>query len=117
VNLGVEDGDADAVGGEGVGVGVRDPFDETVEAQPAKVVGHLVGGVVVAEESGNEPAKAFVGEAGDGVGYDAECAAQGHGACVPEAERSASLALGEWLVETIKDVVPDGTALCGTFLF
>ncbi len=30
VDLGVEDGDADAVGGEGVAVGVREPADEAV---------------------------------------------------------------------------------------
>ena len=43
------------------------PFDEAVEAEAAEVVAHLVGGVVGVEESGDEPAKALVGEAGDGV--------------------------------------------------
>ena len=64
-----------------------------MEAESAQVVGHLGGGVVAAEESGYLPAKAFVGEAGDGVDDKAEGAGQGHGALVPEAEGSGSLAL------------------------
>ena len=35
VDLGVEDGDADAVAGRGVVVGVREPADQPVEAEPA----------------------------------------------------------------------------------
>src|SRR5262245_34732628 len=57
VDLGVEDGDPLAFGGEGVGVGVGEALDEVVEAETTQVVGHLVGGVVGAEESGDEPAK------------------------------------------------------------
>jgi len=57
-----------------------DPDDEAVEAEAAQVVGHLVGGVGAAEESGDEPAKALVGEAGDGVHDTAQGAGQGHGA-------------------------------------
>ena len=116
MDFGVEDGDAGAVGGEGVGVGVRDPFDEAVEAEAAQVVGHLVGGVVLAEESGDEPAKALVGEAGDGVDDAAEGAGQGHGAWVPEAQGSGSLALSVvGLVDALEERRADGTALTGTF--
>jgi hypothetical protein len=49
-----------AVGGEDVGVCMRDALDEAVEAEPAQVVGHLGGAVGGAELPGNEPAKAFV---------------------------------------------------------
>ncbi len=42
VDLGVEDREAQAVGGQGVGVAVRDPGDQPVAGQPAQVVGGLV---------------------------------------------------------------------------
>ena len=70
----------------------------------------------MSEEPGNLPAKAFVGEAGDGVNDVAQGAGQGYGAWVPEAERCGSLALtGVGLMETVKEIVTDGTALTGTF--
>ena len=52
-------------------------FDQTVEAEAAEVVAHLRGGVAGAEESGDLPAKALVGEAGDGVDDEAERAGNG----------------------------------------
>ena len=94
---------------------MRDPFDEAVEAEAAQVVGHLIGAVVPAEESGHEPAKALVGEAGDGVDHEAECAGQGHGALIPEAQGSGSLALPfVGLVDALEERRADGTALAGT---
>ena len=51
-----------------------------MEAQAAEVVAHLAGVVWLAEESGDVPAKAFVGEAGDGVQQDVQGAGQSHGA-------------------------------------
>ena len=61
------------------------------------------------------PAKAFVGEAGDGMDDEAECAGQGHGALIPEAEGSGSLALPYvGLVDALKERRADGTALAGT---
>jgi hypothetical protein len=80
LELAVEDGDADALGGEGVGVAVRQARDEALETQASEVVAHLGGGVWLAEESGDVPAKAFVGEAGDGVQQDVQGAGQSHGA-------------------------------------
>ena len=116
VELGVEDRGSDAFGGGAVGVGVGDLLDEAVESEASQVVAHLVGAVVRVEESGDEPAKAFVGEAGDGVDDTAEGAGQGHGAWVPEAQGSGSLALPYvGLVETVEEIVADGTALTGTF--
>jgi hypothetical protein len=41
VDLGVEDREAEAVRGQGVGVGVRQPFDQAFEPQPAQVVAGL----------------------------------------------------------------------------
>jgi hypothetical protein len=41
LDLRAEDGDADAVGGEHVAVGVGKPTDEAVETQPPQVVNHL----------------------------------------------------------------------------
>jgi hypothetical protein len=55
VHLVVEDGDADAFGGEHVGVGAWQAFDEPVQSEATQVVGHLRRGVVAAEESGQTP--------------------------------------------------------------
>jgi len=35
----------------------EDPLDEAVEAEAAEVVGHLIGGVVRAEQTGDEAPK------------------------------------------------------------
>ena len=92
-----------------------DAVDESVQAQAAQVVAHLAGVVVLAEVSGDEPAKAFVGAAaGDGVQDVAEGAGQSHGALIPEAQRSGSLALMVGLVDALKERRADGTALAGT---
>ena len=61
------------------------------------------------------PAKALVGEAGDGVDDETEGTGQGHGALIPEAERSGSLALPcVGLVDALEERRADGTALAGT---
>ena len=115
MEFGVEDRDAGPVGGEGVGVGSGESFDEAVETEAAQVVGHLAGGVVGVEESGDEPAKASVGEAGDGVDDTAQGAGQGYGAWIAEAERSGSLALPcVGLMDALEERRADGTALTGT---
>ena len=91
-------------------------FDEAVQAEAAEVVGHLPGGVVHAEQSGDKAAKALIGEAGDGVDEQAESTGQGHGALIPEAQGSGSLALPYvGLVDALEERRADGTALTGTF--
>jgi hypothetical protein len=72
--------------------------------------------VAGAEVSGDEPAKAFVGEAaGDDVLDMAQSAGQSHGALIPEAQRSGSLAPVMGLVDALKQRRADGTALTGAF--
>src|SRR6266566_9779566 len=93
MELGVEDGDAGALGGEGVAVGARGALDQPVEAKAAQVVTHLRRAVGAAGESGDVPAKAFAGDAGSGVYDEAECTGQGHGALIPEAQPQLSGAL------------------------
>ena len=91
-------------------------LDQTVEAEAAEVVAHLRRAVAVAEESGHLPAKALVGEAGDGVHDTAQGAGQGHGAWIPEAQGSGSLALSVvGLVDALEERRADGTTLTGTF--
>ena len=103
MELGVEDGDANPFGRERVVVGAWAAFDQSMEAEATQVVAHLRRAVVHTEESGHMPAKAFVGEAGDGMDDEAECTGQGHGALIPEAKRSGSLALMvEGLVDALK---------------
>jgi hypothetical protein len=41
VHLGIENGDADTVGSEHAGVGMRESPDQTFAAQATQVVGHL----------------------------------------------------------------------------
>jgi hypothetical protein len=95
---------------------MRDTFDEPMQPEATQVIGHLVHAVVVAEESGHQPAKALVGKAGDGVDDTAQGAGQGHGAWIPEAQGSGSLALPVvGLVDALKERSADGTALAGTF--
>jgi len=90
-------------------------FDEAVESQPAKVMGHLIGAVVAAEQPGDEAPEALAGEAGDGMDGHAQGTGQGHGAYVPEAERPGSLALPcVGLMDALEERRADGTALAGT---
>jgi hypothetical protein len=75
-----------------------------------------VSAVAAAEEPGDKPAKALVGEAGDGVDDSAQGAGQGHGAYISEPESSGPLALPcVGLVGALKERRADGTALAGTF--
>src|SRR6266536_481959 len=85
VDLGVEDGDADAVRGEHVAVGVREPADEAVEAQPPQVVGHLPRGVSAAEQPGDQDTEVLVGEAGCGEQRLAKGATQSNDPRIAEA--------------------------------
>jgi hypothetical protein len=67
VDLGVEDGERQPLGGEVLGIGMRQAGDEPVAAQPGQVVrglGHRVGG---AEQPGHQGAQAPAGDAGDGA--------------------------------------------------
>src|SRR5207302_5139675 len=50
---GEEGGQAAAAGGDAVGVGVLDPFDQAFEAEASQVVGGLVGGVVGGPAAGH----------------------------------------------------------------
>ena len=51
VELCIKEGDFQPITGRGVAVRLRDAMDQTLETQPAKIVGHLRGGVRAAEES------------------------------------------------------------------
>lgn len=70
VNLGEEDGDAEALGRRGVGVGARQTGYEAVQAEATEVVGHLGRRVGVAKQAGHQAPEALVGEAVDGVDHD-----------------------------------------------
>jgi hypothetical protein len=50
IELGVEEGDVQPVAGRGIPMGLRNTMNQTFEAQPPKVVGHLRGGVRVTEK-------------------------------------------------------------------
>ena len=84
VDLGVEDREAEAVGGEGIQVAVRDAGDEAVAGQAREVVTGLVDGVGGAEQAGHQGAQALVRDAGDGAQHVGEGAGQGHDSRVAE---------------------------------
>ena len=114
--LGVEDGDADPVGGQDVGVLAGDALDQPVQPEAAEVVAHLALRVGLLEVSGDEWAKALVREAGDGTEDGAQGAGQGCCSFVAEAQGSGSLALSMvGLVDALKERRADGTALAGLF--
>ena len=85
VDFGVEDREAEAVGGEVVGVGVWAAGDEPVVAESGEVVAGLGHGVGGAEQSGHQGAEAPVGDAGDGAQGDGQGAGQGLDPRVAEA--------------------------------
>ena len=60
VDLGEEHRCPDSLRGEDVGIGVGHAHDQSVKSQASQVVGHLAHGVVRTEESGDQPANAFV---------------------------------------------------------
>src|SRR5215471_12359812 len=115
VELGVEERHSDAVRGQDVAVLPLQALDHALEAETAEVVGHLRRGVGVAEQAGYEGTEAPVGEAVDGVEADAEGADQSHGAFVPEAQSSGSLALMDGgQLDPLQKRGRYGTALAGT---
>ena len=78
VDLGVEDGDADAVGGRHIHVRAWLAADQALAAEATQAIRHLRRGIGAGEESGYLGTQAPIGEAGYGVDGDAECAGQGH---------------------------------------
>src|SRR5689334_13091298 len=96
VDLGAEEGDAQAEAGEGVAVGAGHALDQAVEAEASEVVGHggaRVGGEVAAEQGGELGSKVAVAEAGREMGEATEGLEQRYHARVAEAEGRDALAV------------------------
>src|SRR6266498_191579 len=91
VELGVEDREAPALGGEHVGVAAGQTADEALAAQAGQVVAHLVGRVGGAEQGGDLGAKAPVGEPDHAGEQDRQGAGQGHDPGIAEAQRSGAV--------------------------
>ena len=81
------------MGGDAVGVGAREAFDEAFETEAAQVIGGLGGAVVGLPEGGHVGTQALVGEAADDVGEGGHRGEQGHGAGVAEAQAGGALAV------------------------
>ena len=116
MDLGVEDRDALSIGGQGVGVGVWAAFDQAVEAQPGKVVAHLVDRVGRAEQMVHLGTQAPVGES-EGVEADTQGAEQGHDPRVAEPQGWGPPAVGgdRRLRDPLKGWARKDTALPDTF--
>ena len=117
VDLGVEDGEGQAVGGQVVGVGVRAPGDQPVAAQPGQVVGGLGHGVGGAEQSGHQGAQAPVGDAGDGAQGDAQGAGQGLDPRVAKSHGCSSppVRIHGRVRDPLEDWIRKDAGLAGTF--
>ena len=116
-DLGIEDGDPDAVAGQGVAVGVREPADEPGQPEPAQVVGHLPGGVGAAEQPGDQDAEVLVGEAGCGEQGVAEGAGQGHDPRItePQGRGPPPFCINGGVRDPLKGWARKDGALAGTF--
>src|SRR6266704_2711654 len=111
VELGVEDREAPALGGEHVGVAAGQTADEALAAQAGQVVAHLVGRVGGAEQGGDLGAKAPVGEPDHAGEQDRQGAGQGHDPGIAEAQRSgAASRLASWLCDPRKGWARKDTA-------
>ena len=92
VEFGVEDRPADTVGGEPVGVGVRESSDEAFEAQASQV--EVVCAVAQGRRAAGSPGtETPIGEADGGVHHRTEGAGQCHYVGVSEAQCRSPLAL------------------------
>src|SRR6266498_3650201 len=109
MDLGREEGDAQAEAGEGVAMGPSDALDETVQAEASEVIGHRatrVGGEVAAQEGGDVRAQVAIAEAGREMSEAAERLEQCHHARVAEAEgRDALGALLTWGLQLSEHVL------------
>src|SRR6266508_3143195 len=115
VDLGVEDRPAHAVGGEVVGVGVRQSADEPFEPEASQVIRGLRGGVEAVERRAHPGTKTPIGEADGGVHHRTEGAGQCHDAGVSEAERRSPLALVDGgQGDALQERGRDGKALADT---
>jgi hypothetical protein len=116
VDLGVEQGEADPVGGEHVGVGARQALDEPLAAQPGQVIAHLRGRVGSGQQGRHPGAKAPMGEPDHAGECAAEGAGQGHDPGIAEAQGSgAASRLARWLCDPRKGWARKDTALTGPF--
>src|SRR6266704_1303897 len=116
VELGVEDREAPALGGEHVGVAAGQTADEALAAQAGQVVAHLVCRVGGAEQGGDLGAKAPVGEPDHAGEQDRQGAGQGHDPGIAEAQRSgAASRLASWLCDPRKGWARKDTARAGPF--
>jgi len=117
--LGAEEGDAEAVAGDGVSVGVGETSDEALEAKTAEIVGHAAEGVGVswpAEEVSDLGSEVTVSETVLDVVEDAEGMEEGHDAGIAEAEPWGTLVvLQGGALQPIESVLGEGAVVVDPF--
>src|SRR5712691_3534562 len=117
--LGAEEGDAEAVAGDGVSVGVGDTGDQALETKAAQIVGHAAEGVVVpvpAEQVGNVCSEVPVPETVLDVVEDAEGMEECHHARIAEAEsRGTLIVLQAGALQPIESVLGQGAVVADPF--
>ena len=106
VELGIEEGDFEAVAGGCVAVRLRDAVDQALESESPEIVGHLGGGIRPARERFDVGPEVAVVEASRQMGKAAEGLEDGHDARVPKAKgRHALSQCDRRLLESIQAVL------------
>ena len=98
VELGEEQRDALAEVGDLIALRVRDAGDESVQPEPAQVIGHPSRGVCLqrdAEQRGDVAAQCGIAESLGQEHEQAQCLQQGHDAGVAERQGGGALAVDE----------------------
>ena len=95
IELGVEERDFETVRGRRIAMGLRNAVDEALETQSSKVVGHLRGGVGLAEQCFHVGAEVAIAEAAREMGEGAERLEERHDARVTEPQRGDPLTVGD----------------------
>jgi len=117
VELGEEESDVEAEGGDEVAGRVRDALEEAFEPEAPEVVAHgtaRVGGQVPAEEGRDHRSQIAVAEASGQVGEMTQPLEEGHHAGIPEAQGRSTLAgFDSRLLQAIQPVLVDHARVTG----
>jgi len=116
VDLGIEESDLEAIGGDDVALGTWYACDKTAEPEPTEVVSHLGRRVLLkgdAKQRGDLAAKVAVAEAFGDEREGSQGVKQGHDPRVAETQRRDSLSTvdGERPLQAIEGVLVEGAAL------
>ncbi len=91
IELGIEEGDLEAIAGGGIPVGLRDAMNDALEAEASQVVGHLRRGVRATEECLDLGAKVTIAKPTGKMGKCRDRLKECHHPGIAEAQRGDAL--------------------------